>query len=127
MRGDVFNINECEITYTVQYDEPDHQGTVALGYVLWQDALYNYREVRWTAKQCEQANIVANKAGGSFDFDVLANEFEQVDLLEWGFEPFELGIEDMPNFLPTDGSEQPRLDQKSPITCPHCNMEFIPK
>ncbi len=32
-----------------------------------------------------------------------------------------------PNFQPTDGSEQPRLDQKAPITCPHCQMEFIPK
>jgi len=31
-----------------------------------------------------------------------------------------------PNFEPVDISEQPRLDQKSPITCPHCGEEFIP-
>ena len=31
-----------------------------------------------------------------------------------------------PNFQPTDGSEQPRLDQKKPIICPHCGAEFVP-
>lgn len=29
-------------------------------------------------------------------------------------------------FVPVDESEQPRLDQKAPITCPHCGEEFIP-
>ena len=33
----------------------------------------------------------------------------------------------VPNFGPVDESEQPRLDQKAPITCPHCGSEFIPK
>ena len=32
-----------------------------------------------------------------------------------------------PDFQPVDGSEQPRLDQKAPVTCPHCQMEFIPE
>jgi hypothetical protein len=32
-----------------------------------------------------------------------------------------------PDFQPVDGSEQPRLDQKTPVTCPHCQMEFIPE
>jgi ParB family chromosome partitioning protein len=32
-----------------------------------------------------------------------------------------------PDFAPVDMSEQPRLDQKSPITCPSCGHEFIPK
>ncbi len=33
----------------------------------------------------------------------------------------------VPNFEPVDESEQPRLDQKALITCPHCGSEFIPK
>jgi len=33
----------------------------------------------------------------------------------------------VPDFDPVDGSEQPRLDQKSPIICPHCGEEFIPE
>ena len=32
-----------------------------------------------------------------------------------------------PDFMPVDVSEQPRLDQKKPVTCPHCGAEFVPK
>ena len=32
-----------------------------------------------------------------------------------------------PDFEPVDVSEQPRLDQKAPVTCPHCGTEFVPK
>jgi len=32
-----------------------------------------------------------------------------------------------PDFEPVDASEQPRLDQKKPITCPHCGAEFVPE
>lgn len=30
-----------------------------------------------------------------------------------------------PDFQPVDIGEQPRLDQKKPIICPHCGREFI--
>ncbi len=53
-----------------------------------------YRQVRWTPKQCEKANVTANKLGGGWDFDVLANEFDVGDLLEWGFKGWEIGIPD---------------------------------
>jgi hypothetical protein len=119
------DVAKCEIVLTEGPHDPDAQGTVAHGYVLWQGAKYNYRQVRWDARQCEKANIVANKAGGSWDFDTLANEFDMGDLLEWGFDAEELGV--VPDFEPVDESEQPRLDQKSPITCPHCGMEFVPE
>jgi ParB family transcriptional regulator, chromosome partitioning protein len=32
-----------------------------------------------------------------------------------------------PDFQPVDIGEQPRLDQKSPVICPECGHEFIPK
>ena len=86
------DIAKCEIVLTEGPHDPDAQGTVAHGYVLWQGAKYNYRQVRWTPEQCEKANIVANKAGGSWDFDVLANEFDIVNLLEWGFTAGEFGF-----------------------------------
>ena len=86
------DIAKCEIVLTEGPHEPDAQGTVAHGYVIWQGAKYNYRQVRWTPEQCEKANIVANKAGGTWDFDILANEWEKDDLLEWGFELEELGM-----------------------------------
>jgi len=32
-----------------------------------------------------------------------------------------------PDFEPTDIDDQGRLDEKSPITCPHCGESFVPK
>lgn len=44
-------------------------------------------------KEVEELNIRLNKnIAGVFDFDILANEFELPDLLEWGFEEKELDI-----------------------------------
>lgn len=64
-----------------------------------------------------------NQAG--WDFDMLANEWDADLLVEWGFDEGQLGI--APDFEPVDISEQPRLDQKAPIMCPHCGAEFLPK
>ena len=36
-------------------------------------------------------------------------------------------LERVPDFEPVGASEQPRLDQKKPITCPHCGEEFTPE
>lgn len=41
-------------------------------------------------KEVEELNIRLNKNTGSWDFDVLANEFELPDLVEWGFTEHEL-------------------------------------
>ena len=67
-RGRIFDINACQIELGEGPHEPDEQGTVAVGFIVWEGNRYAYRQVRWAEKQCEQANIVANKAGGSFDF-----------------------------------------------------------
>lgn len=89
-RSKAVNLAECEIELTNEYAEPTRTGTIAEGYVLWEGERYSYRQVRWTAAQCEQANITANKLGGDWDFDILANEFEFDDLIEYGFKDFEL-------------------------------------
>lgn len=75
-RSTAFNINECEIVLQGELGEPDRQGTVAHGYVVWNGARYNYRQVRWTAEQCERANIIANKAGGDWDLEILLRDFK---------------------------------------------------
>lgn len=89
-RSDVFDINDCEIEITQRLDAPDAQGTVAHGFIVWQGHRYAYRQVRWTPAQCEQANIVANKAGGDWDDEVLAEAWELEDLIAWGFNPSEI-------------------------------------
>lgn len=126
-RSRIFSVNACEIVLTEQYSNPDEQGTVALGYIVWQGNKYAYRQVRWTERQAEKANIVANRSGGEWDFELLASNFQTDDLLAWGFEAADLNGMVVPDFQPVDESEQPRLDQRSPITCPHCGEEFVPK
>ena len=64
-----------------------------------------------------------------FDAEVLALDLEAgLDLSglweDWELE--ELGVI-VPDFEPVDESEQPRLDQKAPVTCPECGAEFVPK
>ena len=83
---------ESKIELTEQHD-PDDQGTVALGSVIWRGHKYSYRQVRWSEEQTAHANIVANRAGGTFDFDILANNFDVPLLLESGFTEKELQLE----------------------------------
>lgn len=89
-RSRIFDINKCKTEIYKRFEEPDEQGTIALGYVIWNGKRYNYRQVRWTEEKCAEANIKANKLGGDWDFDTLANEFDSDDLLDWGFEDDEL-------------------------------------
>lgn len=107
-RSKVFRLDECEIVLTEEYAQPDEQGTVGLGFVVWRGNRYAYRAVRWDERTAEKANIVANRAGGEWDFEMLAENFATQDLVEWGFEPgeveAELGFgEDLPDFS-SDGS-----------------------
>lgn len=50
-------------------------------------------DVKLTQKQCEELGIRLNKnIAGDWNFDILANEFELPDLLEYGFNERELSI-----------------------------------
>ena len=106
-RSRVFDINKCTVEIVEQFEQPDEQGTVALGFVVWRGKKYAYRQVRWDAKQCEKANIVANKAGGAWDMDTLANEFELDELLEWGFDKKELDLDLWAGDAPEEPKEIP--------------------
>jgi DNA modification methylase len=91
-RIEVFDLSKLQIDITERLPEPDEQGTVATGWVIWEGKRYTYRAVMWDEKQSEEANVRANKAGGSWNFDILANEFSIPDLLEWGFSERELQL-----------------------------------
>lgn len=93
-RGDAVNLNDCEIEIVKKYDTPDSVGTVAEGFVLFDGVKLNYREVEWDERRVEQANIIANKAGGSWDWEILTEGFEINDLLEWGFSEEEFTSEE---------------------------------
>lgn len=117
-RMEAINLATCQIEIDHQFDQPDEQGTVAHGYAIWQGKRYSYRQVRWTPKQCEMANIVANHDGGSTDFDMLANEFEFEDLIEWGYSEAELGfdIPEMQNDVTANTTKDGQYDKtKMPV------------
>ena len=119
-RMDVFDLKHAQIEIVEQFDAPDPQGTVARGWVVWKGFKYTYRAVMWTPEWADEANIRANKNGGTFDSDKLANFFEVPSLLAWGFETWELGISDK------DDDEKPEdvvvLDQAIQIKP---NSEYV--
>lgn len=57
-----------------------------------------------TERECDELSIRLRRNTGEFDFDVLANQFDAGDLLDWGFEEFELGMD-----APVDYSEKGSL------------------
>ena len=45
-----------------------------------------------TENEFKEYNVRSNKNTGAWDFDILSNDFELTDLLEWGFDENELGF-----------------------------------
>ena len=84
--------------------------------------------------------VIAAHVGttGQFDWDELSG-WDAAQLQEWGMDAelvqnwqtdiaaLRIMIDVTPDFEPVDESTQPRLDQKAPVTCPHCGMEFVPE
>lgn len=78
-----------------------------------------------TPKQEEAVVVRMNKnIAGNWDFDILANEFEMEDLLEWGFSESELtglsgGFEEDP--IDDSGDGPSSKDDK---VCPQCGYQL---
>lgn len=95
-RTKFFKEKKADITITENFNAPDEQGTVALGYVVLDGKKYSYRVVDWDEKTSDEANIIANKAGGTWNFEILHTEFDEELLLDSGFESWELANDGEP-------------------------------
>jgi hypothetical protein len=85
---------EKSITRTEIYKDvngnpgPNRKGTIAVGYVWFENEQYAYREVDWDEATEAAANIAANRIQGQFDLDLLSeitfelSQLEDRDLLE---------------------------------------------
>jgi ParB-like chromosome segregation protein Spo0J len=65
-------------------------------------------ELNLTLEKEKELNIRMNKNQGEWDFESLANFFEQDELIDWGFADYEFGITDEVNlddFFEEDNSE----------------------
>lgn len=67
-------------------------------------------------KEVEELNIRLNQTG-DFDWDILANEFDLYDLLDWGFDSKDLQID-----CEEEPSKEPK--EKTSKLCPNCGHEF---
>lgn len=83
--ADGFNLDTANIVIQERYDPPTRTGTVAEGYITWERERYSYRQVIYSDKQFQRANIVANLRGGTWDWDELTSTFDAESLMEWGF------------------------------------------
>ena len=70
-------------------------------------------------KESEEMLLRLNRNHGAFDYDILANEFEVPDLLDWGFKLEELELID-----PEEVESEEKDKKKKLKTCPGCGLEF---
>jgi hypothetical protein len=121
-----------------------HQRVQALLTVHGPDYEVNVLRASRPLEDDERARIIAEghyTAVGHINWDELAGwdddwladvGFDEELLTQWNEDAHNLRLmmdaeAGPPDFSPVDEDEQPRLDQKSPITCPHCGGEFIPE
>lgn len=65
-----------------------------------------------TEKEREKLSVFLHKGTiGEWDLDMLANEFEVDDLVDWGFKPYELGIVDAVNDPNAEWKNMPAFQQ----------------
>ena len=67
--------------------------------------------------------------GGGWDEEMLKLELAdlaaaELDVTELGFTDF--AFPESPDFAPGTEDDQGKLDEKSPIECPHCHKQFVP-
>lgn len=89
-RSKQIDLQTATIQVFKEFDKPDAQGTVLVGAVEHEGTLFFYREVEWDEQTEKEANIIANKAGGEFDFKVLEEYWDLDLLLKSGFKKSEL-------------------------------------
>jgi ParB family chromosome partitioning protein len=67
--------------------------------------------------------------GGGWDSEMLKLELADLGELDVDLEGIGFGDDfqiEEPNFEPGTEDDQGKLDEKSPIECPHCHKHFVP-
>jgi ParB-like chromosome segregation protein Spo0J len=68
-------------------------------------------------QQADELNIRLNRNQGEWDFDILANQWDENDLVAWGFDAMELNLD-----LVEKEDEDP--DSEIQIKCPTCGKKM---
>ena len=79
----------------------------------------------WTDEQKKEFVIKDNISSGEFDFNVLANEWDQTDLIEWGIDEYKLGSNleniDLDSFFEEDTTQK---ENKNKIILEYSDEDF---
>lgn len=67
--------------------------------------------------------IGLNLNQGAFDYDILANEFNAIDLINWGFTEEQL-VGKFEELIEEIDERQEKKAQSKKCTCPSCGFEF---
>ncbi len=70
-------------------------------------------------KETEELCLRLNRNHGAFDYDILANEFDLSDLLDWGFPMEELELIEPKQIESEDKDKKKKLK-----SCPKCGHEY---
>lgn len=80
-------------------------------------------DIDLTDEQVDQLNIRLNKNTGDWDWDILANEWDADDLLDWGFSEHELFVTKEEEEA-EEASEKEEEGKKKPNLCDKCKQEI---
>lgn len=83
-RSKVFDGSDIEIIK--EFDTPQEDKTVAIGFIIWNERKYTYREVVFNEEEFREACIAANNDGGTWDMDVLKEYWDPEQLKDWGLD-----------------------------------------
>lgn len=103
-----------------------HQRVKVLKSMGWKEVPCMYPDRMLTEQEVEEALIRHNKNSGQWDFDKLANEFEGLDLIEWGFNPETLFGDATDEEEPKAPKEKAEKEpgEKKLKECPSCGHQF---
>jgi hypothetical protein len=72
-------------------------------------------------KEVDECVVRLNRNAGEWDWDILANRFDNDDLLEFGFEASELGLADS---FDSGEADDEKKDEEQCQRCPVCNKKM---
>ena len=121
-RSNVFD--NCKIEIVEKYEKPTKNRTVSHGFIIYNKEKYTYREVSFSEGQFKKACVVANNDGGSFDWEILEENWNFTELTEWGLNLMIADIEAKINN--TDDIDE-QISQLEKIDDENCKMPIIPK
>lgn len=76
----------AKIKIVKKFDKPQADKTIAIGFILWNEREYLYREVLFTEEEFKEACIIANSDGGEWDEDILKEHWDPQKLQDWGLD-----------------------------------------